>query len=129
MTRRNKIDKGEDDMLLRAPGTWSSKKQQQKLGTPLSEGEQVPKQSPAPSAPPAKNARKKAETVTPMQVVMLAGNEAVEERCRSLEKRNDAPMMVGGDLTNGYEEVLAFMWRASSKIEPRQCLRCSLAKD
>lgn len=78
VTRRNKIDNGEDDMLLRAPGTWSNKKQQKKLGPPLGEGEQVPKQSPATSAPSAKTARKKAETVTPMQVVMLAGNEAVE---------------------------------------------------
>ncbi len=78
VTRRNKIDNWEDDMLLRVPGTWSSKKQQKKLGTPLSEGEQEPKRSPAPSAPPAKTARKKAETVTPMQVAMLAGNEAVE---------------------------------------------------
>ena len=78
VTRRNKLDNGEDDMLLRAPGTWLSKKQQKKLGTPLSEVEQVPQQSPAPSAPPAKTARKNAETVTPMQVAMLAGNEVVE---------------------------------------------------
>ena len=76
--RRNKSDNGEDDMLLRAPGTWSSEKQQKKLGTPLSEGEQVPKQSPALSALPAKTARKKAETVTTVQVAMLAGNEAAE---------------------------------------------------
>ena len=78
VTRRNKLDNGEDDMLSRAPGTWSSKKQQKKLGTPLSEGEQVPKQSPAPSSLPARTARKKAETVTTMQVAMLAGNEAAE---------------------------------------------------
>ncbi|KAK0510870.1 hypothetical protein JMJ35_006422 [Cladonia borealis] len=78
VTRRNKLDNGEDDMLLRAPGTWSSKKQQKKLGTPLSEVEEVPQQSPAPSVPPAKTARKKAETVTPMQVAMLAGSEVVE---------------------------------------------------
>ena len=78
VTRRNKLDNGKDDMLLRAPGTWSSKKQLKKLVTPLSEVEEIPQQSPAPLAPPAKTARKKAETVTPMQVAMLARNEVVE---------------------------------------------------